>query len=404
MAVVIETAAIDSRLKLLGVNSAKYFMEESQRIIMEKRARKKRGEDMDEKKLSMEEFVRVNNGLEILYGKDYFMEESQRIIMEKRARKKRGEDMDEKKLSMEEFVRVNNGLEILYGKDYLKENYITSTSITRPAMALSGYFNLEEETYENKGLQLITNIELEYLEQLPPNKRKENLEKFFSYNFPSIILCGDLKLPEDFKTLVKENKKIVLKSSEKTPSRVIASLNSYLEQQFAETLTVHGVFLEMYGLGVLLTGRSGIGKSETALELIHRGHRLVADDLVKFRKSTDGEVIGTASKLPFFMEIRGLGIIDIKTLYGMSSVVLSKNVEAIIEIKEQETDDYLTRVNYSTGTDKILDKEVYKAELYMSSGRNAAAMVEIVVMNLMAKKLGHNPEDSYQKLKGVFKK
>ncbi len=318
-------------------------------------------------------------------------------------------------------------------------------------MALSGYFNLEEETYENKGLQLITNIELEYLEQLPPNKRKENLEKFFSYNFPSIILCGDLKLPEDFKTLVKENKKIVLRSSEKTPSRVIASLNSYLEQQFAETLTVHGVFLEMYGLGVLLTGRSGIGKSETALELIHRGHRLVADDLVKFRKSTDGEVIGTASKLPFFMEIRGLGIIDIKTLYGMSSVVLSKNVEAIIEIKEQETDDYLTRVNYSTGTDKILiidiktlygmssvvlsknveaiieikeqetddyltrvnystgtdkilDKEVYKAELYMSSGRNAAAMVEIVVMNLMAKKLGHNPEDSYQKLKGVFKK
>lgn len=357
LAVVIETAAVDSRLKLLGVNSAKYFMEESQRIIMEKRARKKRGEDMDEKKLSMEEFVRVNNGLEILYG-----------------------------------------------KDYLKEHYITSTSITRPAMALSGYFNLEEETYENKGLQLITNIELEYLEQLPPNKRKENLEKFFSYNFPSIILCGDLNLPEDFIRLVKENKKIVLKSPEKTPSRVIASLNSYLEQQFAETLTVHGVFLEMYGLGVLLTGRSGIGKSETALELIHRGHRLVADDLVKFRKSTDGEVIGTASKLPFFMEIRGLGIIDIKTLYGMSSVVLSKNVEAIIEIKEQETDDYLTRVNYSTGTDKILDKEVYKAELYMSSGRNAAAMVEIVVMNLMAKKLGHNPEDSYQKLKGVFKK
>ncbi|MCI6152816.1 HPr(Ser) kinase/phosphatase [Fusobacterium perfoetens] len=356
LAVVIETATIDSRLRLMGVNSAKYFMEESQRIIKEKRERKKRGENMEEKKVSMEEFIKFNP------------------------------------------------LEILYGEEYLKENYITSTSITRPAMALSGFFNLEEEIYENKGLQLITSVELEYLKRLPQEKRDENLKKYFSYNFPGIIICGDLNIPEDFKELVRENKKIVLKSPESNPSRIIASLNTYLEQRLADTLTVHGVFLEMYGFGILLTGRSGIGKSETALELIHRGHRLVADDLVKFRKSADGVVVGTASKLPFFMEIRGLGIIDIKTLYGMSSVVLSKNIEAIIEIKEQESDDYLTRVNYSTGKDKILDKEVYKAEIYMSSGRNAAAMVEIVVMNLMAKKLGHNPENSYEKLKKILMK
>lgn len=356
LAVVIETAAIDSRLKMLGVNSAKYFMDESQRIIKEKKERKKRGENMDEKKVSMDEFIKINP------------------------------------------------LEILYGEEYLKENYITSTSITRPAMALSGFFNLEEEIYENKGLQLITSVELEYLKRLSLEKREENLKKYFSYKFPGIIICGDLDIPEDFKKLVIENKKIVLKSSEKNPSRIIASLNTYLEQKLADTLTVHGVFLEMYGFGVLLTGRSGIGKSETALELIHRGHRLVADDLVKFRKSADGVVVGTASKLPFFMEIRGLGIIDIKTLYGMSSVVLSKNIEAIIEIKEQDSDDYLTRVNYSTGKDKILDKEVYKAEIYMSSGRNAAAMVEIVVMNMMAKKLGHNPENSYEKLKHLLMK
>ncbi|NME36188.1 HPr(Ser) kinase/phosphatase [Fusobacterium perfoetens] len=356
LAVVIETATIDSRLRLMGVNSAKYFMDESQRIIREKRERKKRGENMEEKKVSMEEFIKFNP------------------------------------------------LEILYGEEYLKENYITSTSITRPAMALSGFFNLEEEIYENKGLQLITSVELEYLKRLPQEKRDENLKKYFSYKFPGIIICGNLDIPEDFKELVKENKKIVLKSSESNPSRIIASLNTYLEQRLADTLTVHGVFLEMYGFGILLTGRSGIGKSETALELIHRGHRLVADDLVKFRKSADGVVVGTASKLPFFMEIRGLGIIDIKTLYGMSSVVLSKNIEAIIEIKEQESDDYLTRVNYSTGKDKILDKEVYKAEIYMSSGRNAAAMVEIVVMNLMAKKLGHNPENSYEKLKNLLMK
>lgn len=356
LAVVIETAAIDSRLKMLGVNSAKYFMEESQKIILEKKARKKRGENMDEKKISMEKFTKVNK------------------------------------------------LKVLYGEEFLKEHYITSTSITRPSMALSGYFNLEEEIYENKGLQLITNIELEYLKQLSPRRREENLEKFFSYNFPGMIICGDLELPQDFVELVVKNKKIVLKSNERTPSRIIATLNTYLEQELAETLTVHGVFVEMYGLGILLTGKSGIGKSETALELIHRGHRLVADDLVKFRKTPDGDVVGTASKLPFFMEIRGLGIIDIKTLYGLSSVVITKNIEAIIEIKEQDSEDYLTRVNYSTGKDKILDKEVYKAELYMSSGRNAAAMVEIVVMNLMAKKLGHNKENDFINLKGFLNK
>lgn len=356
LAVVIETAAIDSRLKMLGVNSAKYFMEESQKIILEKKTRKKRGENMDEKKISMEKFTKVNK------------------------------------------------LKVLYGEEYLKEHYITSTSITRPSMALSGYFNLEEEIYENKGLQLITNIELEYLKQLSPHKREENLEKFFSYNFPGMIICGDLELPQDFVDLIIENKKIVLKSNERTPSRVIATLNTYLEQELAETLTVHGVFVEMYGLGILLTGKSGIGKSETALELIHRGHRLVADDLVKFRKTPDGDVVGTASKLPFFMEIRGLGIIDIKTLYGLSSVVITKNIEAIIEIKEQDSEDYLTRVNYSTGKDKILDKEVYKAELYMSSGRNAAAMVEIVVMNLMAKKLGHTKENAFMNSKGFLNK
>ena len=356
LAVVIETAAIDSRLKLLGVNSARYFMEESQKIILEKKARKKRGENMDEKKISMEKFAKVNK------------------------------------------------LKVLYGEEYLKEHYIKSTSITRPSMALSGYFNLEEEIYENKGLQLITNIELEYLKQLSPHRREENLEKFFSYNFPGMIICGDLDLPQEFIDLVIKNKKIVLKSNERTPSRIIANLNTYLEQELAETLTVHGVFVEMYGLGILLTGKSGIGKSETALELIHRGHRLVADDLVKFRKTPDGDVIGTASKLPFFMEIRGLGIIDIKTLYGLSSVVITKNIEAIIEIKEQDSEDYLTRVNYSTGKDKILDKEVYKAELYMSSGRNAAAMVEIVVMNLMAKKLGHNREEEFLNLKGILNK
>lgn len=178
---------------------------------------------------------------------------------------------------------------------------------------------------------------------------------------------------------------------------MIANFNSYLETHFTPNISVHGVFLELYGFGVLLSGKSGVGKSETALELIHRGHRLIADDLVKFVKDTGGDIVGSAANLPYFMEIRGLGIIDIKTLYGLGAVRINKKLDIVIELKEQESEnDYLTAVDYQNGVTEILGNNIPKMTLYISSGRNAAAMVEIAVMNLMATKLGHDPEKLYR--------
>ena len=132
-----------------------------------------------------------------------------------------------------------------------------------------------------------------------------------------------------------------------------------MDSYFSESISVHGVFVELFGFGVLLTGKSGIGKSETALELIHRGHRLIADDMVKFSRDTQGDIIGKPATLPFYMEIRGLGIIDIKTLYGLSAVRISKRLD-------------------------ILGKSIKKRKLEVSSGRNAAAMVEVMVMDYMS--------------------
>lgn len=349
LSIIIEAAAINYRLKKTGVNSAKYFWRESKKLIEENRLKKERG-------LTMKEKI----GMPVREIKNRF------------------------------------NLEVLNGEDFLDERFIITTGIHRPSLALTGYFDMfDDDGY--KGIQLFTEVEFKYLDKISKDEREINLNRYLNHKFPVIVVSGVEEIPKYFEEKIVERNIILLKTKLEVDSNIFATFSAYLETYFAPTVTVHGVFVELYGFGVLLIGKSGIGKSETALELIHRGHRLIADDSVKFEKGVVGDITGKASKLPYFMEIRGLGIIDIKALYGVGAVRISKRLDMIIELQDLKNEDYLTSTDYAISTENILGKEISKVKLYISSGRNAAAMVEIEVMNMMAKRMGYNSEEVYLK-------
>jgi HPr kinase/phosphorylase len=346
LAVILEAAAMNSRLKKIGENSAEIFVAETKKIIEENK-------------------------------------------------RHQGDQAMEKKAIGIADLKNEFGLKVLAGEEYLAKTTVSTVSIHRPALALSGYFDLFEDP-ENICIQVLSRDEFRYLSSIPEDVREANMRKYLSYPFPMIVTTIDTDIPQWFYDMLKETRLVLCRSPYRKVSQIIANFNGYLETAFNPTISTHGVFLELYGFGVLITGKSQIGKSETALELIHRGHRLVADDFVKFSKDTGGAVVGRAARLPYFMEVRGLGIIDIKALYGLGAVRLNKRLDFVIEMREQKTEDYLTSLHYESGTFEILGKSIPKIVLYMSSGRNAAAMVEIAVMNRMARALGHDPDKLYR--------
>ena len=336
LAVIIETAALTFRLRRMGHNTPLEFLTKSQEII-------------ERKKKEREEYMNTN------------------------------------RLPVTKLINEFD-LEIKYGEDKITSTYIKSSNVYRPSLSLIGFFDLIEEV-TNIGIQIFSKIEFKFLENLCPSERENNLKKFLTYDIPMIVLTADANPPDYFFELVKRSGHILAISPYKKASQIVANFNNYLDSFFSETISVHGVLVELFGFGVLLTGKSGIGKSETALELIHRGHRLIADDMVKFFRDTQGDVVGKSAELPFFMEIRGLGIIDIKTLYGLSAVRLSKSLDMIIELQAIDSTDYMSAPSTHLYED-VLGKPIKKRILEISSGRNAAAMVEVMVMDHMSGLLG----------------
>lgn len=263
---------------------------------------------------------------------------------------------------------------------------ITQPDINRPALQLAGYF----EHFEATRLQIIGFVEYSYIEGLPVARKKEIYERLLSCEIPAIVFCRELK-PDELFTEIAEAHKVPLLMTKKATSAFMAEIIRWLNVKLAPCISVHGVLVDVFGEGVLITGESGIGKSEAALELIKRGHRLVTDDAVEIRKVSDETLVGSAPDITkHFIELRGIGIIDVKTLFGVSSVKDTQNIDLVIRLEDWDKDKEYDRLGLEEEYTKYLGNKVVCHNIPIRPGRNLAVICESAAINHRQKKMGYN--------------
>lgn len=263
---------------------------------------------------------------------------------------------------------------------------ITQPDINRPALQLAGYF----EHFEATRLQIIGFVEYSYIEGLPVARKKEIYERLLSCEIPAIVFCRELK-PDELFTEIAEAHKVPLLMTKKATSAFMAEIIRWLNVKLAPCISVHGVLVDVFGEGVLITGESGIGKSEAALELIKRGHRLVTDDAVEIRKVSDETLIGSAPDITkHFIELRGIGIVDVKTLFGVSSVKDTQSIDLVIRLEDWDKEKEYDRLGLEEEYTEYLGNKVVCHNIPIRPGRNLAIICESAAINHRQKKMGYN--------------
>ena len=288
-------------------------------------------------------------------------------------------------------VSVSKIIELMDLKNYtdeleVKKRKITSSDVNRPALQLTGYF----EHFEESRVEIIGNVEYTYLEKLSPEEKAIRFMEFLSYDIPCVIYCRDLEPDPIFLEAAIKNNVPVLGTSRAT-SDFTAELIYTLGEQLAPCVTIHGVLVDVYGEGLLITGESGIGKSEAALELIRRGHRLVTDDVVEIRKINEHTLMGTSPEITrHFIELRGIGIIDVKTLYGVECVKEKQQIDLVIKLEDWKKDAEYDRLGLEEASAEYLGNKVVCHSLPIRPGRNLAVICEAAAVNHRQKKMGYN--------------
>ena len=260
---------------------------------------------------------------------------------------------------------------------------ILSTELNRPGLQLAGYYSY----FSIERIQLIGMTEWSYMKSLPQNICDERYKEYLKQDTPCIIVTRGLEIPEPLFKYAKEYNRTVLRIDQDT-TRAMSRLKAYLDAKLAPETRVHGVLIDIYGCGILITGDSGIGKSETALELIKRGHRIISDDAVDF-KEIDRRIIGYCPDITFGMlEVRGVGIIDITSIYGLSSVLESKKLDLIIELEHWKDDESYDRLGTEDIYKEVLGVNIKVIRLPIRPGRNISVLVEAAAANYRYKLTG----------------
>ena len=288
------------------------------------------------------------------------------------------------RVSIKEIIR-DLDLNVVYmpeNKDY----YVYSQDINRPGLQFAGYF--EDFAYER--IQIVGKTEYNYFSYIDDEKRREVLDKFFSHEIPVFIVSRNLEVRPDVIEFAKKYNRIIL-STKRNTTRLINRLSNYLDSKLAPQTTIHGVLVDIYGIGVLIKGESSIGKSETALELIQRGHRLVADEAVEIRRTSKKTLVGTSPEnIRHFIELRGIGIINARRIFGMGAIKQSEKIDMVINMEIWDPNKAYDRMGLDSEYTEIMGVKVPVTTIPVHPGRNLSMIIEVAAMNNRQKKMGYN--------------
>ena len=296
---------------------------------------------------------------------------------------------DEYSVSLSSVAR-EQGLAVLHAAKDFNSVRVRTADVNRPALQLAGFYDY----FDPKRLQLIGRVESTYLMSLPEGERREALERFMRFDLCAIILCHGIdEIPELMEFAVKYDRTIM--STSEDTSTFMADLISMLRNAMAPRVTLHGVLVEVYGEGLLITGDSGVGKSETALELIKRGHRLIADDAVEIRRISRETLIGKAPALiRYYMELRGIGVINARHIFGVGAVKPETGVDLVVNFELWDDEKTYDRLGLETEHTSILGVDLPSYTVPVRPGRNLAVILELAAMNNRQKKMGYNAAEA----------
>ena len=284
-------------------------------------------------------------------------------------------------------------LESVYLPDLPEDIEISCSRVNRPGLQMAGFYDY----YEKERVQIIGKMESEFIAGLPDGVREERIDTFFASKPSGVIVTSSIPVSDSTIASAERHGVPLLRTTERT-SEFMAALIAYLNVELGPRITRHGVLVEVYGEGILLLGDSGIGKSETAIELVKRGHRLIADDAVEIKRVSATTLVGKSPELiRHYVELRGIGIVDVRRLYGMGAVKQSEKIDLVINLENWQQGKMYERLGIEEKTMDILGIEVPMIELPVCPGRNLSVVIEVAAMNNRQKRMGYNTAQEFNK-------